>query len=112
MRLINCETLQFEEFIGKNIPPYAILSHTWEIYEISYKEYNELGDPRLKAGPQADKIVKTCDIASQAGFKYVCESDPGGTIDRAFCFFTNRPLQIASIQRRLTLLRDRYMLYR
>ncbi|KAF2441695.1 hypothetical protein P171DRAFT_393149 [Karstenula rhodostoma CBS 690.94] len=30
MRLINCKTLGFEEFIGKHIPPYMILSHTWE----------------------------------------------------------------------------------
>jgi hypothetical protein len=80
MRLINCATLKFEEFIGKNIPPYAILSHTWETYEISYKEYNELGNPRLKPGPQAEKIVKTCDIASQEGFSYVCESVSGGII--------------------------------
>ena len=74
MRLINCATLRFEEFVGKNIPPYAILSHTWETYEISYKEYIELGDPRLKPEPPAEKIVKTCDIASQAGYHYVCKS--------------------------------------
>ena len=29
MRLINTVTLELEEYIGKNIPPYAILSHTW-----------------------------------------------------------------------------------
>lgn len=73
MRLINCATLQFEEFIGKNIPPYWILSHTWETYEISYKEYCGLGDPRLKPGPQAEKILKTCDIATEEGYNYVCK---------------------------------------
>lgn len=74
MRLINCATLKFEEFFGKNIPPYAILSHTWETYEISYKEYDSLGDLRLKPGPQAEKIVKTCDVAIQNGYHYVCRS--------------------------------------
>lgn len=91
MRLINCATLKFEEFIGKNIPPYAILSHTWETYEISYKEYNELGNPRLKPGPQAEKIVKTCDIASQEGFSYVCESVSGGIIHPNSLFLYDWP---------------------
>ncbi|KAJ4294576.1 hypothetical protein N0V90_008267 [Kalmusia sp. IMI 367209] len=69
MRLINCTTLQFEEFFGKLIPRYAVLSHTWEKHEISYKDY--YGVDELKLKPGAQKIFKTCDIATQNGYNYV-----------------------------------------
>jgi hypothetical protein len=38
MRLLNATSLLFEEFLGKNIPEYAILSHTWEDEEVSFKD--------------------------------------------------------------------------
>jgi len=38
MRLINSVTRDFEEFIGSDIPKYAILSHTWGDEEISFQE--------------------------------------------------------------------------
>ncbi|KAF2028798.1 hypothetical protein EK21DRAFT_101546 [Setomelanomma holmii] len=38
MRLINVTTLQIETFTDNDIPPYAILSHTWGSDEISYEE--------------------------------------------------------------------------
>jgi len=38
MRLINTKTGAIEEFIGDNIPKYAILSHTWENDELSLQE--------------------------------------------------------------------------
>lgn len=74
MRLINCATLGFEDFIGKNVPPYVILSHTWGAYEISYKDYCDTKDLRQMTGPQAEKILMTCDIAVSKGYQYVCES--------------------------------------
>lgn len=39
MRLINTESLVLSEFFGSNIPPYAILSHTWGQEEISFQEW-------------------------------------------------------------------------
>ncbi|KAH7071137.1 hypothetical protein BKA63DRAFT_535114 [Paraphoma chrysanthemicola] len=39
MRLINTRTLALEEFIGREIPKYAILSHTWEGQEVTYDDY-------------------------------------------------------------------------
>lgn len=30
MRLLNAHTIRLEEYIGRDRPPYAILSHTWE----------------------------------------------------------------------------------
>ena len=38
MRLINTETLLFEEF-HRDIPPYAILSHRWEEEEVAFADY-------------------------------------------------------------------------
>ncbi|RYP71344.1 hypothetical protein DL769_004712 [Monosporascus sp. CRB-8-3] len=38
MRLLKLPTLDFEEFQDETIPPYAILSHTWEKDEVSYHQ--------------------------------------------------------------------------
>ncbi|KAJ9655692.1 hypothetical protein H2198_005489 [Neophaeococcomyces mojaviensis] len=39
MRLINTETLEFEEFEGdEDCPPWAILSHRWEDDEVTYQD--------------------------------------------------------------------------
>jgi hypothetical protein len=34
MRLLNTASITLREFIGGGIPPYAILSHTWETEEV------------------------------------------------------------------------------
>jgi hypothetical protein len=57
MRLINCSTLQLEEFFGDNVPRYAILSHTWGDEEVSFVEFS-LGQPTTKFGYR--KILYTC----------------------------------------------------
>jgi hypothetical protein len=38
MRLLHAETLEFHEFQGTQIPPYAILSHRWENEEVTYQD--------------------------------------------------------------------------
>jgi hypothetical protein len=51
MRLLHKITLQFEEFIGDDSPPYGILSHTWGKDEITFVDmvrYNE-GDPEIQS---------------------------------------------------------------
>ena len=67
MRLINTSTGAFEEFIGRNIPEYAILSHTWEDEEVSYQDYLGGACP-LKKG--YEKIRKTCELARESGVVY------------------------------------------
>jgi hypothetical protein len=52
MRLINTETGLLEEFIGEDIPEYAILSHTWEKDEISLQEFQRLTDPDFANDPK------------------------------------------------------------
>jgi hypothetical protein len=67
MRLINTTTGLFEEFIGQNIPKYAILSHTWENEEVSFQDMKDPGHVRKKG---YQKIHRTCHMASGAGIKY------------------------------------------
>ncbi|KAJ4148408.1 hypothetical protein LMH87_002879 [Akanthomyces muscarius] len=38
MRLLNTRSLELEFFAGGDIPPYAILSHTWEPGEVTFQE--------------------------------------------------------------------------
>jgi hypothetical protein len=67
MRLINTHTRQFEEFFGSNIPEYAILSHTWEAEEITYKRYIDRDCEDLKG---FDKIDRTCHMAKTNNIDY------------------------------------------
>jgi hypothetical protein len=62
MRLINTTTGLLEEFIGDEIPEYAILSHTWEKDEISLQEFQRLTDPDFANDP------KTLAVKAKAGF--------------------------------------------
>jgi len=38
MRLLNAKTKKLEEFFDKDIPRYAILSHTWGKDEVLFKD--------------------------------------------------------------------------
>ena len=38
LNLYDHETLRLEEFVGDNIPPYAILSHTWGAEEVTFQD--------------------------------------------------------------------------
>ena len=79
MRLINTETRDLEEFVGSEIPEYAVLSHRWmsEQDEVSYKDYRK----RLKTDTLAyDKIRNFCRLAREHGYQWAwvdtCESFP------------------------------------
>ena len=41
MRLLNARTKKLEEFFDNEIPPYAILSHTWGQNEVRFKDIDE-----------------------------------------------------------------------
>jgi hypothetical protein len=69
MRLINCSTLQLEEFFDRAIPEYAILSHTWGHDEVSFADA-----PFSQATTAREawkKIEFTCAQASRDGLSYV-----------------------------------------
>ncbi|KAI1356160.1 heterokaryon incompatibility protein-domain-containing protein [Xylaria sp. FL0043] len=72
MRLIQCHTLELQEFSGPRIPPYAILSHTWQDGEITFAEFLH----GVKGGENAAangwrKITQTCKLAIAEGYEYV-----------------------------------------
>lgn len=68
MRLLDVKTLSLKEFTG-NVPPYAILSHTW--HEGEEVILQELGIPeaRLKSGFK--KIECACEQAAKDGLSWV-----------------------------------------
>jgi len=68
MRLVNTSTGLSEEFIGTNIPAYAILSHTWGEEVVSYKDMTANPSYRSKKGYA--KISMTCQLAKADGLQY------------------------------------------
>jgi hypothetical protein len=70
-----------EQFVGSNIPKYAILSHTWEKEEVSFQELDGLARqdptrPQLrkhihKTRPKGyHKILETCLRAIERNLEY------------------------------------------
>ncbi|BCS01111.1 uncharacterized protein AKAW2_51452S [Aspergillus luchuensis] len=73
MRLLNTclsDTGHFliQEFFDYELPPYAILSHTWGEEEVTFQEINAMG-AKEKSG--YNKIIQCCSVARADGYKYV-----------------------------------------
>ncbi|KAI1858007.1 hypothetical protein JX265_011037 [Neoarthrinium moseri] len=68
MRLINSETLQLKDVVGQ-VPPYAILSHTWGPDELSYQSYRDPEERQAHAG--YPKVRLLCEQARRDGLGYV-----------------------------------------
>jgi hypothetical protein len=68
MRLINVKTYEIREFTGVDIPPYAILSHTWEAEEVSFQDMSNLDAARIKKG--FTKIEYCCRQAGENGWAW------------------------------------------
>ncbi|TRX89915.1 hypothetical protein FHL15_009187 [Xylaria flabelliformis] len=69
MRLINTHTLSLVELVGDDIPPYAVLSHTWGEDEITFQDMHRPDSARQKIGWLKAKYA--CRLAAQNGFLYV-----------------------------------------
>ncbi|KAI1767889.1 HET-domain-containing protein [Hypoxylon sp. FL1150] len=69
MRLINVDSLLLVEFFGDDIPPYAILSHTWGQGEVSYQEWQNTQSATRKAGHS--KIESACLKAKSHGLAWL-----------------------------------------
>jgi hypothetical protein len=69
MWLINTSTTRLEpkQFFEPDIPPYAILSHTWGDDEVDFKDFKDEA-AKLKDG--WSKITKTCEKAFSDGLQY------------------------------------------
>jgi hypothetical protein len=68
MRLLNTSTGFFEEFIGANIPAYAILSHTWGDEEVSFKDMTT--EPTCRSKKGFAKIAMTYRLANADELQY------------------------------------------
>jgi hypothetical protein len=69
MRLINTNTLQLTgRYVGDDMPPYAILSHTWGENELSYQDMVNVSQHRHKSGFR--KIQSFCARARKDGYRY------------------------------------------
>ena len=68
MRLINARTYELEEFLDSSVPPYAILSHTWEDGEVLFKDMENL--ELAKAKPGFAKLRYTCVQALKDHLQY------------------------------------------
>ena len=68
MRLINTITLELHEFFESRIPKYAILSHTWEDEEVTFKDVTK---KRNLEAAGWKKIRKCCEFAQERKMDYV-----------------------------------------
>ncbi|KAG8529587.1 uncharacterized protein KY384_006224 [Bacidia gigantensis] len=69
MRLIHTTQLKLFEFTERDIPHYAILSHTWESGETSYQDFERHGaDNDIVI---SSKILRCCSLAASEGWQYV-----------------------------------------
>jgi hypothetical protein len=67
MRLLHVQSLHLEDFSGSEIPPYAILSHTWDEEEVTFQEASTATWVQ-KVG--LEKINSCASEASQHGLEY------------------------------------------
>jgi hypothetical protein len=70
MRLINTASRQMVEYSGSKIPPYAILSHTWEEEEVSFQDYGRQ-TAAMKKRKGYRKIDMACQVASGKKIEFV-----------------------------------------
>jgi hypothetical protein len=68
MRLLHTSDLILKDFLGADIPPYAILSHTWGEEEVLFADMNN-GNASVKKG--FAKVKGCCAKAAQDGFEWV-----------------------------------------
>jgi hypothetical protein len=80
MRLINVKTLELEDFLGENVPKYAILSHTWGPDEVSFQDFALVRSCHSSQAAAAalveersgyKKILGCCAQAGRDGYPYV-----------------------------------------
>lgn len=71
MRLINATTLDIEEFLSEErVPPFAILSHTWEEEECSLQQMQSAEPSTLTKRKGYGKIRQCCEQALKDGFQW------------------------------------------
>lgn len=68
MRLLQSSSVELKDFSANQIPPYAILSHTWGEDEVLFTDIQE-GKAEEKAG--YEKLRQSCKRTVEDGYEYV-----------------------------------------
>ncbi|XXH03373.1 translation initiation factor eIF-2 beta subunit [Hypoxylon texense] len=72
MRLLNSCSGEMRAFMSySDVPPYAILSHTWDDDEVSFQDWQTLPWPVLQKKKGFRKIEYCCQQAAQDGLEWV-----------------------------------------
>jgi len=70
MWLLHSSTYELKEFIGRSIPPYAILSHVWDGDEVSFRDMRKNLEA-AKQQPTFSKIRNCCEQARKDSLEWV-----------------------------------------
>ncbi|THU97116.1 HET-domain-containing protein [Dendrothele bispora CBS 962.96] len=72
MRLLNTKTFQLQEFYT-DVPPYAILSHTWGKREVTFQDMQNIDAIKTSEDLQAgwDKVKRACEHAQKYLFEWI-----------------------------------------
>lgn len=68
MRLLHARSLKFQDFNESSLPPYAILSHTWDAPE--EVTLQDMTSPYLPSKKGYAKITESCRLALSQGLEY------------------------------------------
>lgn len=72
MRLLNATTYEFHEYVGREVPEYAVLSHTWGEDEVTFHDMRSEAPPESwKAKLGWNKIEKCCTQALTDSIQFV-----------------------------------------
>ncbi|THU95437.1 HET-domain-containing protein [Dendrothele bispora CBS 962.96] len=72
MRLLSTKTFQLQEFYT-DVPPYAILSHTWGKREVTFQDMQNVDSIKTREDLQTgwDKVKKACEHAQNYLFEWI-----------------------------------------
>ncbi|KAH8588753.1 heterokaryon incompatibility protein-domain-containing protein, partial [Bisporella sp. PMI_857] len=71
MRLLHTKRLELQEFGGKEVPHYAILSHTWGKGEVTLQDIKDLKTNRAMKLLGYEKVSMACSVAAANRFEYI-----------------------------------------
>ncbi|KAH6647254.1 heterokaryon incompatibility protein-domain-containing protein [Truncatella angustata] len=71
MLLLHTRTFQLRGFEGRDIPKYAILSHTWGDDEILFQDLSEPQSPTWRQKQAFGKVAGSCRKASDHGYDWI-----------------------------------------
>src|SRR5689334_10216774 len=74
MWLLDTSTHELHEFVDSQVPPYSILSHTWEDEEVLYYELRDSPSAiRHKKG--FSKVAKFCEVSKSRGYQWAWQDN-------------------------------------